>query len=113
MADWRHGWVPLTPSAMASKQHRGKGGGRKGSAKPKTPAKPAEKNSPAKSKKASLAGVPLNQLDLTTSAGRAEVRRRQRQIEDERSIIPRGAAAAAGFRGGKPHRKSALKRKGR
>lgn len=107
MADWRHGWVPLTPSAMASKQHRGKGGGRK------TPAKPAAKKTPAKSKKSSLAGVPLNQLDLSTSAGRAEVMRRQRESENAKAIIPRGQAAAAGFRGGKPHRKSALKRKGR
>ncbi|KAB2384749.1 hypothetical protein [Actinomadura montaniterrae] len=112
MAEWKHGWIPLTPGAMASKQHRGKGGG-KGSAKPKVSAKPAAKKTGGKSKKSSLAAVPLHELDLSTSAGRAEVMRRQRLLEDKRSVIPRAQAGAAGFRGGKPHRKSALKRKGR
>jgi hypothetical protein len=94
---------------MASKQHRGggKGGGRK------APAKPAAKKTGGKSKKSSLAAVPLHELDLTTSAGRAEVRRRQRLLEDKKSLLPRAQAGAAGFRGGKPHRKSSLKRKGR
>lgn len=97
MADWRHGWIPLTPKAVRQKNH-GRG---RSAAKPKAPAPETGRTDE------------LREL-ANTPAGRREIMRRQRAAEDSQAVIARGAAAAAGFRGGskkKPYRKTALTRK--
>lgn len=112
---WKHGWIPISPGAVASKNHGHKPGGSKSSkapAKPpaKKPTKPAAKK-PSKGK-ADLTGLSLDELSTHhgTPAWRKEIMRRQRESENAKAIIPRGAAAAAGFQGGrKPYRKKSLK----
>jgi hypothetical protein len=109
---WKHGWIPISPGAVMSKNHGRKPGG--GS---KLGKKLTGMNSGSKPRAAPPSSSTAELQELAkTAKGRKEILRRQRERENALSAPARDAAARAGFTGPnkrKPHRKSALKGKGR
>jgi hypothetical protein len=81
---WKHGYIPLTPAAVMSKNHGHKPG--------------------AGSKLSKL------KLDASTPKGRAAIRRQMRERDDAVNAAAREAAAKMGFTGPKKRRSLPKKR---